>query len=215
MKKELKKIWLRCDLLNIDEEIRVIKIGDLDMNVCCGVYLKLIGELRMIKIKKWEKYKLSIRIEFLVGKRVVDEVLKRDIYLIKICRYLSCSEEDVINGIVNLNSKVEEVLIKKRRFEEVVFIYQVKEMIEKVNKVGNILVIKKIYDDEDLKYVNKIVNKIVEYENSIVLLVVKFNDKINLVFVCFKNLKDINMGVLLKDVINFIDGKGGGSKVLV
>ncbi len=43
----------------------------------------------------------------------MDEVLKRDIYLTKICRYLSCSEEDAINGIVNLNSKVEEALIKK------------------------------------------------------------------------------------------------------
>lgn len=132
----------------------------------------------------------------------------------KICRYLSCSEEDAINGIVNLNSKVEEALIKKRRLEEVVSTYQVKEMIEKANKVGNILVIKKIYDDEDLKYVNKIANKITEYENSIALLAVKFNDKINLVFACSKNLKDINMGVLLKDAISLIDGKGGGSKVL-
>ncbi|MGO0807441.1 P-type ATPase, partial [Clostridioides difficile] len=39
-------------------------------------------------------------------------------------------------------------------------------------------------------------------------------DKINLVFACSKNLKDINMGVLLKDAISLIDGKGGGSKVL-
>lgn len=185
-KKELKKIWLRRDLPNTDEEIRVIKIGDLDTNACCGVHPKSTGELRMIKIKKWEKHKSSTRIEFLAGKRAVDEVLKRDIYLTKICRYLSCSEEDAINGIVNLNSKVEEALIKKRRLEEVVSTYQVKEMIEKANKVGNISVIKKIYDDEDLKYVNKMANKIAEYENSIALLAVKFNDKINLVFACSK-----------------------------
>ncbi len=59
------------------------------------------------------KHKSSTRIEFLAGKRAVDDILKRDIYLTKICRYLSCNEEDAINGIVNLNSKVEEVLIKK------------------------------------------------------------------------------------------------------
>ncbi|MDX5709370.1 DHHA1 domain-containing protein, partial [Clostridioides difficile] len=61
---------------------------------------------------------------------------------------------------------------------------------------------------------NNIANKIAEYENSIALLAVKLNDKINLVFACSKNLKDIKMGVLLKDAINLIDGKGGGSKVL-
>lgn len=213
-KKELKKIWLRRDLPNTDEEIRVIKIGDLDTNACCGVHPKSTGELRMIKIKKWEKHKSSTRIEFLAGKRAVDEVLKRDIYLTKICRYLSCSEEDAINGIVNLNNKVEEALSKKRKIEEVVANYQVKEMIENANKINTTSVIKKVYDNEDLKYVNKIANKITEGENNIALFAVKFEDKINLIFACSKNLKNINMGNLLKDAISLIDGKGGGSQVL-
>ncbi|MCC0695038.1 MULTISPECIES: DHHA1 domain-containing protein [unclassified Clostridioides] len=213
-KRELKKIWLRRALPNTNEEIRVVKIGDLDTNACCGVHPTSTGELRMIKIKKWEKHKSSTRIEFLAGKRAVDEVLKRDICLTKICRYLSCSEEDAINGIVNLNEKVEDSLSKKRKLEEIVAKYQVKEMVENANKIGNISVVKKIYDEEDLKYVNKIANKITEDENKIALLAVRFEEKINLIFACSKNLKAVNMGSLLKDAISLIDGKGGGSQVL-
>ncbi|MCC0655011.1 alanyl-tRNA editing protein AlaX-L [Clostridioides sp. ES-S-0123-01] len=213
-KRELKKIWLRRALPNTNEEIRVVKIGDLDTNACCGVHPTSTSELRMIKIKKWEKHKSSTRIEFLAGKRAVDEVLKRDIYLTKICRYLSCSEEDAINGIVNLNEKVEDSLSKKRKLEEIVAKYQVKEMVENANKIGNISVVKKIYDEEDLKYVNKIANKITEDENKIALLAVRFEEKINLIFACSKNLKAVNMGSLLKDAISLIDGKGGGSQVL-
>lgn len=213
-KRELKKIWVRRALPNTNEEIRVVKIGDLDTNACCGVHPKSTSELRMIKIKKWEKHKSSTRIEFLAGKRAVDEVLKRDVYLTKICRYLSCSEEDAINGIVNLNEKVEDSLSKKRKLEEIVAKYQVKEMVENSNKIGNVSVVKKIYDGEDLKYVNKIANKITEDENNIALLAVRFEEKINLVFACSKNLKAVNMGSLLKDAISLIDGKGGGSQVL-
>lgn len=213
-KRELKKIWVRRALPNTNEEIRVVKIGDLDTNACCGVHPKSTSELRMIKIKKWEKHKSSTRIEFLAGKRAVDEVLKRDVYLTKICRYLSCSEEDAINGIVNLNEKVEDSLSKKRKLEEIVAKYQVKEMVENANKIGNVSVVKKIYDEEDLKYVNKIANKITEDENNIALLAVRFEEKINLIFACSKNLKAVNMGSLLKDAISLIDGKGGGSQVL-
>ncbi|MGX9756119.1 DHHA1 domain-containing protein [Clostridioides difficile] len=213
-KRELKKLWLRRALPNTNEEIRVVKIGDLDTNACCGVHPKSTSELRMIKIKKWEKHKSSTRIEFLAGKRAVDEVLKRDVYLTKICRYLSCSEEDAINGIVNLNEKVEDSLSKKRKLEEIVAKYQVKEMVENANKIGNVSVVKKTYDEEDLKYVNKIANKITEDENNIALLAVRFEEKINLIFACSKNLKAVNMGSLLKDAISLIDGKGGGSQVL-
>lgn len=38
-KKELKKLKLRRDLPNTDEQIRIVKIGDLDINACCGVIL--------------------------------------------------------------------------------------------------------------------------------------------------------------------------------
>nr|UWI48712.1 DHHA1 domain-containing protein [Clostridioides difficile] len=213
-KRELKKIWVRRALPNTNEEIRVVKIGDLDTNACCGVHPKSTSELRMIKIKKWEKHKSNTRIEFLAGKRAVDEVLKRDVFLTKICRYLSCSEEDAINGIINLNEKVEDSLSKKRKLEEIVAKYQVKEMVENAKKIGNVSVVKKIYDEEDLKYVNKIANKITEDENNIALLAVRFEEKINLIFACSKNLKTVNMGSLLKDAISLIDGKGGGSQVL-
>ena len=37
-KKELKKLKIRRALPNTDDEIRILKIGDLDINACCGVH---------------------------------------------------------------------------------------------------------------------------------------------------------------------------------
>ncbi|MDX5712222.1 alanyl-tRNA editing protein AlaX-L, partial [Clostridioides difficile] len=78
-------------------------------------------------------------------------------------------------------------------------------MIEKANKVGNISVIKKIYDDEDLKYVNKIANKIAEYDISIALFAVTLNYTITLVFAFSNNLIDINIVVLLQNALSHTD----------
>ncbi|RDY24596.1 alanyl-tRNA editing protein AlaX-L [Romboutsia maritimum] len=213
-KKELKKIGLRRDLPKTDEEIRVVKIGELDINACCGVHPKSTLDLRIIKIKKWEKHKKATRIEFLAGRRATDEVLKRDFYLSKICKFLSCNEEDALKGISNLNERLECSLKEKRKLEDIVSNYEVKEMIQNSTKINNISIVKRIYENENLKYVSKIASKLVENENTIVLMAVKSDDKVNLVFAGSKDLKEINMNNVLKDSITLLDGRGGGSSHL-
>ena len=61
-KKELRKLDLRRDLPNTNNEIRVVKIGDLDINACCGVHPKSTLHLQMIKIIKRVKLKGATRI---------------------------------------------------------------------------------------------------------------------------------------------------------
>jgi len=57
---ELKNLNLRRDLPNTDKEIRVVKIGDLDINACCGVHPKSTLDLRLIKIKKYDLKDIDI-----------------------------------------------------------------------------------------------------------------------------------------------------------
>ena len=55
-------------LTDTTNEIRIVKIGDLDSNACCGVHPKSTLDLRLIKIKRWEKNRGNTRIEFLLEK---------------------------------------------------------------------------------------------------------------------------------------------------
>lgn len=213
-KKELKKIWIRRDLPDTSDEIRILKIGELDSNACCGVHPKSTIDLRMIKLKKWEKNKGATRIEYLAGKRAVDYFLKRDEALIEICRYLSSTDEEAINGIKGIHEKLEDALYKVRKLEEVVASYELKDLVENSSKINDIAVIIKTYEDENLKYISKLATKITEYENTIALLGVKSDDKVNLVFASSKNIKNANMNNLLKDAITLVDGRGGGSSSL-
>lgn len=210
-KKELKGLKLRRDLPNTDEEIRVVKIEDLDITACCGVHPSSTLDLRMIKIKRWEKNKGNTRIEFLAGKRAIDDSIKKDRFASEICRYLNSNEEEAINGIKNLNIKLKEVLEEKKSLEETVTDYERKEIIENAEKVNSTSIVKKVYDHENIKYVSKLATKLVEGNKAVVLFAVKNEERVNLVFASSKDIKEVNMGVLLKDSISLIDGKGGGS----
>ncbi len=213
-KKDLKKIWIRRDLPNTSEEIRIVRIGELDSNACCGVHPKSTLDLRMIKIKRWEKNKGATRIEFLAGKRAIDYSLKRDQYLTDICRYLSCSDEEAIKGVNNLNNRLETTIGNNKRLEDEIVRYEINDMIENSIKINGISIVKKIYDNENIKYILKIASKISDFDNVVALLGVKNEEKVNLIFACSKNIDCINMNNILKDAITLVDGRGGGNNFL-
>lgn len=213
-KKQLTKMGLRRALPKTNEPIRVVKIGDLDINACCGVHPSSTIELRMIKIRRWEKHKGNTRIEYLAGDRAIEEAYKKDRILGEITKYLNGSEEEAVNGIRNLNEKFKEAVEKNHKYAEEISAYEMKDMLSMGETIKDITVIKKIYEDQDLKYVSKIAKKLSEESKVIALLAVKNNDRVNMIFSASEDVKIITMNELLKDAITLIDGKGGGSRNL-
>lgn len=210
-KSELKKLTLRRALPNTKEDIRVVKIGDFDINACCGLHPASTQDLRLIKIKKFEKHKEGTRIEFLAGERAIEDSFKKDEFQSAICKYLNCNENEAINGIKNLNASLKEANETNKSLNILLAKYQVKETLENAKKIGDMRVVKEIYDGENLKYISNLTSRLVENESTIALMAVKAIDKVNLIFACSKDIKAVKMNDLLKDAISLIDGKGGGS----
>lgn len=210
-KKELKKLNLRRDLPKTNEDIRIVIIDDLDVNACCGVHPESTGELRMIKIKRWEKHKDSTRIEYLTGARAVNDSLKKDKVVRDICRYLNSNEEETIKSIKNLKEQIKLLSDENKNIRDELASYEIKSMIESSEKFGDYSIVKKVYENENIKYVTKVSNKITENPNTIALMFVKDGEKVNFVFSASKNIKGISMSDLLKDSISLVDGRGGGS----
>ena len=211
VRKELKKLGLRRALPNTEEEIRIVKIGEHDINACCGVHPSSTIELRMIKIRRWEKHKGATRIEYVAGPRAIEEFYKKDDFTNKVCRYLNASEDEAVNGIKNLSEKLKDALDKNRKLSEEVADYEVKTMIETGEKINEITVVKKIYDSEDLKYVSKVSSKLVGEDNVVALMAIKNKERVNLIFSSSQNIKSFSMNDILRDAITLIDGKGGGN----
>ena len=210
----LTELNLRRDLPKTEAEIRVVKIGDLDINACCGVHPKSTQEVRMIRINRWEKHKEATRIEFLSGNRAIAASLKNHELLTEICRYLSCKDEAAIKCIKNLNQQLTSSLDENKRINDELASYEIKALMERAEKIGSYFVIKHIYESGNVKNARKLAIKLAQHENTISLLAVKDGEKATLIFSASKNIKDISMKDLLKSILPLIEGSGGGSDFL-
>ncbi|MBZ9686599.1 DHHA1 domain-containing protein [Clostridium estertheticum] len=208
---ELKKLTLKKIPVKAGEKIRIVKIGDIDINPCCGIHPSTTIEVQLIKVIKIEKYKNGTRIEFLCGSRAVSDYVSKYEAIDKMSKLLSCNSATLLSEVDRLSGELNKALTEKRTLKAAVAEYEVQNMLTSAPKIEDVRVLKFIYDNGDLKYTNTLATKLVSQPKVIVLFGVKSVDKANLLFMCSKDLNMISMNALLKDAITLIDGKGGGS----
>ncbi|MEF9951121.1 MAG: DHHA1 domain-containing protein [Clostridium sp.] len=213
-KGEVKKLKLRRDLPKTNEEIRVVKIEDLDVNACCGIHPSSTLEVQLIKIKRWEKNKGNTRIEYIAGNRAINDTFKRETILRDICHALNTGEEDALKTITNIISSSKSQSEEVKKLKSMLSDYEIKELIEESTKVSDIDVISKIFKGEDTKYLTKLSAKLTDENKRVVLFASINEDKVNMVFTSSKGIKNVNMSDVLRDAITLIDGKGGGNQNL-
>jgi len=209
---ELKKLSLKKIPVKVGEKIRIVKIGDIDVNPCCGIHPSSTIEVQLINVIKFEKYKTGIRIEFICGQRAVSDYDLKHEAIEKMSKLLSCNNASVLSVVERLSGELNRAITEKRALKATVATYEVQNMLTEATKIDDVRVLKCIYDNGDLKYANMLATKLVSSPKVIVLFGVKSQDKANLLFMCSKDLKILRMDSLLKDAITLIDGKGGGSE---
>lgn len=210
-KSELKKLTLR-KTPNIDNEaIRIVKIEEVDLSACCGLHPKSTIELQIIKILKKEKYKGNMRLEFICGKRSIFDSFLKYKFSNKVCKYLCCNEEEALIRIDTTSSELNVLLTENKNLKSQIADFEVQMMLNNCETIDNIRIVKNIFTNTDIKYINLLSLKLTAYENVIALHALKSEEMATLIFMCSKGLKIISMNDLLKDTIILVDGKGGGS----
>lgn len=208
---ELKQLPLRKLPPETDGQIRLIKIGNLDINACCGTHPNSTIEVQLIKLNKWEKHREGMRIEFLCGARAVNDYTLKHKEIRGLANLLSVNESDLLGEVDRINKELKEVNGEVRFLRNQVADFTVEKMVTDADLVNNVKVIKKIYRDVDLKYINTLTSKLLAYPNLIGLFGAENGDKAQLIFVRSRDLNIIRMDELLQDTISLIDGRGGGS----
>lgn len=210
-KAELKKLPLKKALPSTNEPLRIVKIGTIDLNLCCGVHPRSTLEVQVLKVCKFEKYKIGMRIQFLCGRRAVTDYFLKDAFTSKICSTLKCTQPDALIKIENLSQDFNKLSAENRSLKSEIADYEVQDMLSGSVKIGTYHIIKLLYSNADLKYAALLASKLTAFKDVVVLFGVEAQNTANLVFMCSKDLKKLHMGNLLKDAVTLIDGKGGGS----
>lgn len=225
---ELNNINLRRSLPTTDEDISILEIEDLDINACCGVHPKSTLELQAIKIVSYRKNKDCTRIEFLAGKRAINNMISMGKINKSICEELTCGEGDLLSTIRNIKQKNDCLLEENREVKIALNRYIKKELRNRIVKIKDINTLSMIYNDDkiivnndvikyrgELKDIVLLLNELLEYEKMVILLGNKQGERGNLVFMKSKDIDLVDIKLIFKKSIDMINGKGGGSMYLV
>jgi alanyl-tRNA synthetase len=98
---ELASIELRRDP-KVENEIRVVRIGDFDASPCGGTHCTRTGQVGAVHVTGVESYKGMLRVWFDAGPRARGEIAAHSHALREIGRSFSCAPEDVAGAIEKL-----------------------------------------------------------------------------------------------------------------
>ncbi len=195
---------------SVNSNIRIVEIDGIDFSPCCGTHLRRTGELGIIKIRKVEKYKGNIRVEFVCGNRALKDYTWKNKYIREISNLLSSKDKDVLNKVEKLYTQKEELEKKNRNLKEELYKYKGEELLKESKPINGVGYVFKKFSNIEFKELNHIVSYLNSVENIIAILGIG-GIETNRFIISRSNDLNINMKSIFKSVSKKLDIKGGGS----
>lgn len=180
-------------------DIRVVSIEGTDCCACCGIHLRSLAEVRMLKIIKTEQYKGMTRMSFVCGERAVRDYNKRFEITRTLRQEMNSDDEHLLERIIQTKKDLEQAKEEIYGYKLMIAKHLAKECRSASN--GSVFELFDEIDHEILLHLGDILQT--DHE-SLVLGSVKDGRLIA------RTKKDIDLGLLFKEGIKDIGGKGGG-----
>lgn len=210
-KEEADQYKLRKEL-SVSENIRLVIIPEFDYNGCGGTHPRSTGEVASIKILNWEKQKKNIRVQFVCGNRVLNQLHQKQNIMLALRDLLSSPEQEIV-GAVNRLLENEKVLAKKLEvLQERLLQYEAKELLKTAMMWGEEKVISIAFQDRQIQQLQKLSKMVINEDEEMNVIFTTVNGK-QLQFVCTRGTKaNLNMKEITKQILPIINGKGGGNE---
>lgn len=209
-KEELKTLPLRKEPA-VTDNIRIVKLDDFDYSPCCGTHPNRTGEVGIIKIKKFEKYKSGLRIEFACGNRALKDYQTKNHIINSLSSNLSIKFEEILESVQRINDDLLNIKKENKSLKEQIIAYEAANLLNSANIINNSKIVRKIFYNRDFGDLKLLSTSLINNNGTIVVFGLVNDDKAQLIFSRSKDLDKVMMNDILKKCIPLIDGKGGGS----
>ena len=206
---ELEKLPLRKQP-TVNDNIRIVEIDGLDYSPCCGTHLNYTGEIGIIKIRKWEKKKGNIRVEFVCGKRALDDYSWKNKYINKIGTMLSSKDKDILDKFRKLVATKENLEKENRELRESLYKFKGEMFLSESQLKNNINFIYKEIVEMDYKELGLIANYLNAKDKLIQIYGIQNAEKGQFYISRSKDL-DIDLQEIYKEISSKFEIKGGGN----
>lgn len=194
----------------VEEDIRLVIIPDFDYNGCGGTHPSSTGQIGTIKILDTEMQKGNVRVHFVCGNRVVDQLHRKQKTLQEVTQLLSASEDGVVKSVKVLlenGKKLEKTL---EEAHQQLLNYEVKELLG--NQKEETVSIERVFQHRSIQQLQKLARLTVAEATNRQLIFIAENDGLLQVVLARGTDNQANMKQLIAQILPLINGKGGGSE---
>lgn len=198
--------------------LRLIDIRDFDVNACGGTHVSRTGQVGAVLVRRCEKVKPGMRVEFVCGARAV-RAAGRDYALLTEAASLYSTHVSELPG--QIRKSLEEIKTgqkeRKQLLDDLAELYALK-LVGQALPVGKCQVITWVFGDRDAAFVKLVAQKIAAYppvsgQSTVALLGCVSNSQAALVFAQTTG-GPYDMTMLMHGAMEVLGGRGGGNKDL-
>jgi alanyl-tRNA synthetase len=197
--------------LAVTDDIRLVIIPEYDYNGCGGTHPSSTGQVRAIKILSTERQKQKIRVHFVCGGRVLQQLHQKNEVLTDASRLLSAAENDVgssIQKLLKTNHSLEKSLTEAR---EALLSFEANDLLQ--NQKDSI--VKALFANRTVQELQKLARLLVAEADDVIVLLVAENEE-KLQFVAARGATvETSMKQASSAALPLINGKGGGNDAFV
>ncbi len=189
-------------------DLRLIDIANFDLTACGGTHVRATGQIGNILLRKIEKVKQGMRVEFVCGLRAVNAARRDYTTLTEAAALYSSHIYDVPEQVrKSLAESKSAGKIQHKLLEELAELYADRLLAQ---AAGSPHVITQFFAERDALFIKLLAQKLTAGKTDVVALLASGGGQPTLVFAQTPGQKS-NMGQLMKDAMAQLGGRGGGS----
>lgn len=189
-------------------DLRLIDITNFDLTACGGTHVRATGQIGSILLRKIEKVKQGVRVEFVCGLRAVNTARRDYSTLTEAAALYSSHIYDVPEQVRRSLAETKAAgKAQHKLLEELAQLYAERLLAQ---TTGSPQVITESFAERDAVFIKLLAQKLTAGKSAVIALLASGGGQPTLVFAQTPGQKS-NMGQLMKDAMAQLGGRGGGS----
>jgi len=197
-------------------ELRLIEIEGFDLTPCGGTHGHSTGEVGLIGARSWQRAKGLTRIEFVAGRRALEDYRRANKTANAVAALLSAGRDDAATLAERLLTENKELHHRVRSLEEVTTHFEAEELIASVKSESagiaghpEVQIVSRILEARDPESLKQLAQALIAHPGTIALLASGDKETARLIFARSADSPG-DMNALMRRACSIVDGRGGG-----
>jgi alanyl-tRNA synthetase len=194
--------------------LRLIEIEGFDLTPCGGTHATHTGEVGIIAVRSWERAKGLTRIEWVAGRRALEDYRRANKSARSIAALFSTGRDDAPKMAARMLEENKQLHHRLKPLEEIASRAEADRLhAEAEPNATGVRVISMMYEHRDAESLRMIAQSLISQPKVVALLGSSDDDTARIVFARSPDASG-DMNALMKTACTLLDGRGGGKPEL-